>query len=73
MNSEQFMALQKYLWMFKTQYQTRYDLCEHKTSIFIDYYKHVKLQKLSSHKMSTTLEETLRYALDYCDYGNDLP
>lgn len=52
--TEQFMALQKYLWVFKTQYQTRP----------MNKVQYIHINTVKS-QMGTTLEETLRYALNY--------
>lgn len=65
--TEQFMALQKYLLMFKAQYQTQPMNLMKKKVQNIQISNTYSNKEPSKSRMGTALEETLRYALDYSD------
>ncbi len=49
--SEHFMALQKYLLIFKTQYQTPRELYEQESAVYSDINRNIYINKdLSTHK-----------------------
>lgn len=61
------MALQKYLLMFKAQYQTQPMNLMKKKVQNIQISNTYSNKEPSKSRMGTALEETLRYALDYSD------
>lgn len=63
---EQFMALQKYFWMFKPPISNT--IYEQESAVYLYINKHLQQQGTVKSQMGTTLWETLKYALDYRDY-----